>query len=128
MTGALRTVWESFTDRSGELCGPFGRTLRVVIMSVILWIGIYLCVVNVLGFIMMGVDKNKARRRAWRIPEAHLFIIAIIGGSLGTTMGMHVFRHKTKHWYFLFGMPAILIIQVALVVILYLSPLQITLF
>lgn len=97
-------------------------------MNVILWIGIYLAAVNLLGFLMMGVDKSKARRRAWRIPEAHLFLIALIGGSFGTTMGMLLFRHKTKHWYFVYGMPTILIIQLALVVILYLSPLQIALF
>ena len=67
-----------------------------------------------LGFILMGVDKRRAIRHAWRIPEAHLFGCAILGGSLGSILGMYTFRHKTKHWYFVFGMPAILLIQIIL--------------
>lgn len=97
-------------------------------MSVILWIAIYLAAVNILGFSMMGIDKAKARRRSWRISEAHLFLVALIGGSVGTLVGMYVFRHKTKHWYFVYGMPAILLIQIALVCVLVFSPLEITFF
>lgn len=97
-------------------------------MSVIVWIILYLIVVNVIGFIMMGADKYRARRRSWRIPEAHLFLVAIIGGALGTTLGMYLFRHKTRHWYFAYGMPAILAVQIILIAVLYLSPLQITIF
>jgi len=67
----------------------------------------------------MGVDKRKAIRNAFRIPEATLFCVALLGGSLGTTLGMRIFRHKTKHWYFVIGMPLILIVQVALIVLLY---------
>ena len=72
----------------------------------------------------MGADKFKAQKRAWRIPESTLFVVALIGGSLGTTVAMHLFRHKTRHWYFLYGMPAILLIQIALVAVLIYSPIQ----
>ena len=85
---------------------------------------IYILAVNLLGFFIMGIDKQKARKRTFRIPEATLFTIAIIGGSIGSIIGMHLFRHKTKHWYFLFGMPIILILQIALVVLLYFSPIE----
>ena len=98
-------------------------------MNVILWIIIYLIIVNVVGFLMMGADKSRARRRAWRIPEAHLFIVALIGGSLGACLGMYIFRHKTRHWYFVWGLPIILVIQIVLIIFLiFFSPLEITLF
>lgn len=74
----------------------------------------YLAVVNLIDFILMGVDKKKAIRGAWRIPEATLFLFALIGGSLGGILGMHFFHHKTKHWYFKWGMPAILALQLVL--------------
>jgi len=93
-------------------------------MGVISYIVLYLVIINLTGFMMMGIDKRKARKRAWRIPEATLFVIALVGGSLGTTIGMHVFHHKTRHWYFLYGMPAILLLQIAVVVILIYSPIQ----
>ena len=76
--------------------------------------GIYMGIVNLFGFGMMGIDKRRAIRRAWRISEASLFMAALLGGALGCTLGMHFFHHKTKHWYFRFGMPAILIVQVLL--------------
>ena len=53
----------------------------------------------------MGVDKYRAIRRRWRIPEATLFILALVGGACGGTVGMYSFRHKTKHWYFVLGIP-----------------------
>ena len=93
-------------------------------MSVISYIVLYLAIVNLAGLIVMGIDKLRARKRVWRIPESTLFVIALIGGSLGTTIGMHLFHHKTRHWYFLFGMPAILVIQIATVLILMYSPIQ----
>ncbi len=85
-------------------------------MSVYLVIGIYLLAVNLIGFALMGIDKRKAKKRAFRIPEATLFLVAIIGGSIGSILGMHLFHHKTRHWYFLYGMPAILVLQIILVV------------
>lgn len=81
---------------------------------------VYLVIVNIVGFVMMGIDKKKAIRGAWRIPEASLFLVALIGGSIGSILGMQTFRHKTKHWYFKYGMPAILLLQVAIVIFLFL--------
>ena len=97
-------------------------------MNVIVFVGIYLVIVNIIGFSIMGIDKSRARKRAWRIPESHLFIIALIGGSIGTIVGMYFFRHKTRHWYFVFGMPIILAIQVIFVIALFLSPLEFKIF
>lgn len=74
----------------------------------------YLIAVNVLAFSLMGIDKYKAKHHRWRIPEKTLFLSAIIGGSAGAILGMYTFRHKTKHWYFVVGMPLILVIQLAL--------------
>lgn len=87
-------------------------------------IAVYLAIVNITGFIIMGVDKSKAKRRKWRIPEATLFLVAAIGGSIGSIAGMYTFRHKTKHWYFVIGMPAILVIQIALAIGLYFAPIN----
>lgn len=77
-------------------------------------LAIYLLVMNVAGFMVMGADKRKARIQAWRIPESTLFLVAILGGSIGSILGMQHFRHKTKHWYFVWGMPLILILQLAI--------------
>jgi uncharacterized membrane protein YsdA (DUF1294 family) len=60
----------------------------------------------------MGIDKRRAIKGAWRIPEKTLFLFSLIGGSIGTWAGMYIFHHKTKHWYFVIGMPAILIMQI----------------
>ena len=75
---------------------------------------IYFLIINVAGFFLMGIDKLRAKKQVWRVPEKTLFLIAVLGGSVGTNVGMYVFRHKTKHWYFVIGMPLILIAQVAL--------------
>lgn len=83
-------------------------------MDVIWLIVIYLVAANIAGAFSMGLDKWKAIHRAWRIPEATLFMICIIGGSLGSTIGMFVFHHKTKHWYFRYGFPVILVIHIIL--------------
>lgn len=79
---------------------------------------IYLAAVNITAFILYGADKKKAKRGQWRIPEKTLLGIAAIGGSAGAILGMFLFRHKTKHWYFRYGLPAILIVQLALVYVL----------
>lgn len=95
-------------------------------MDVLLILLIYLLVINIIGFLLMGIDKYKAKKRAFRIPEATLFTIALIGGSLGSTLGMFIFHHKTRHWYFLYGMPAILILQLAIAFLLFRLPIQFT--
>ena len=74
----------------------------------------YLIVLNLLAFLLMGLDKAKARRHRWRIPEKTLFLSAILGGSIGAIAGMQLFRHKTKHASFRIGMPCILVLQLAL--------------
>lgn len=80
---------------------------------------IYLIIINLTAFALMGIDKQKARKGKWRISEKSLFLFAILGGSPGGIMGMYYFHHKTKHWYFRYGFPLILIIQIALIFILY---------
>lgn len=73
-----------------------------------------LAAVNLLDFVLMGVDKAKARRGAWRIPESTLLLFAILGGSVGGLLGMLLFRHKTRHAAFALGLPLILLAQLAL--------------
>ncbi|MDD6101628.1 MAG: DUF1294 domain-containing protein [Clostridiales bacterium] len=73
---------------------------------------LYLFFINIVGFALMGNDKRRAIRKAYRIPENTLFFVAIIGGSIGTNLGMKVFHHKTLHKKFVIGMPAILLFQV----------------
>ena len=76
------------------------------------WLILYLFAVNITAFALFGADKRKARRNAWRISEKALFLSAVLGGSLGAMIGMRVFHHKTKHWYFVIGIPAILVLQI----------------
>jgi uncharacterized membrane protein YsdA (DUF1294 family) len=75
---------------------------------------IYLVVVNVTTFVVYGIDKLKARRGRWRVPEATLLTLAAVGGSIGAWCGMRVWRHKTRHAKFRYGVPAIIIAQIAL--------------
>lgn len=79
---------------------------------------IYLAVMNVIGVAVMWSDKRRARLHRWRIPEKVLFGVSLLGGSAGTWAGMYLFRHKTKHWYFVVGMPPILVCQAALAIYL----------
>jgi uncharacterized membrane protein YsdA (DUF1294 family) len=79
---------------------------------------IYLIVINLIGFVTMYTDKKKSERKQWRVPEARLFGIAIIFGSIGILSGMYIFRHKTKHMKFVLGIPLILITQIILVLFL----------
>lgn len=72
---------------------------------------VLLIVINIVAFLMYGIDKAKAKRGAWRIPEATLLGIAFFGGSVGAFLGMRVFRHKTKHARFVIGVPAMLILH-----------------
>jgi uncharacterized membrane protein YsdA (DUF1294 family) len=76
---------------------------------------LYLVIINLLGFFAMGIDKWKAKRGKWRIPEDTLFMFTILGGGLGTIAGIYVFRHKTKKKKFTIGMPVIFILEVILV-------------
>lgn len=76
---------------------------------------IYLLCVNGAGFLLMGLDKRRAKRGQWRIPEKTLFLPPLLGGTPGAIAGMHIFHHKTKHWYFRFGLPALLVLQLGAV-------------
>ena len=77
-----------------------------------------LFVMNLLAFALMGIDKAKAKASAWRIPEKTLFLVTALFGGLGGTLGMNVFRHKTKHWYFKLGFPALLVVQIVLLTVI----------
>lgn len=74
---------------------------------------VYLLIINAVGFLLMLVDKYKAQKNLWRIPEATLIGVAVIGGSIGALLGMYTVRHKTKHPKFTLGIPLILAVQLA---------------
>ncbi|AQM58783.1 DUF1294 domain-containing protein [Clostridium baratii] len=78
---------------------------------------IYLFLINIFGLLLMFIDKKKAKRHKWRISENTLILISILGGSIGSIMGMQLFRHKTKHVKFKLGLPIILIMQIILLCI-----------
>ena len=69
------------------------------------WLAAYLAVMNLAAFGAYGADKRWARRGSWRIPERTLFLLPLLGGSVGALLGMHVFRHKTRHLKFTLGIP-----------------------
>ena len=93
----------------GDYCvGKEGMTIEQLIV-------IYLIAINVIAFFMYGIDKWKAKRSKWRIPEATLLGMAVIGGSIGALLGMKVWHHKTQHKKFRFGVPTIIIIQLILI-------------
>lgn len=72
----------------------------------------FIILMNILGFWVMGSDKKKAKRKQRRVPERNFFLIAVFGGALGVYAGMLFFRHKTKRWYFMVGIPGIFIAEV----------------
>ncbi|WP_042273629.1 DUF1294 domain-containing protein [[Clostridium] dakarense] len=78
---------------------------------------IYFIIINIVGFYFMYIDKRKAIKNEWRISEATLISIAIIGGSLGSLLGMYTFRHKTKHPKFTIGIPFIILLQIGIFII-----------
>ena len=82
---------------------------------------LYLLLINAVAFLLMLVDKIKAKKNRWRIRERTLFGSALLGGSIGALLGMYTFRHKTKHLSFTLGMPAILIAQIALAIWIFLK-------
>lgn len=91
-------------------------------MKVVFLVIAYFTFVNIVGLALMGIDKRKAIKHAFRIPESTLFIVAIIGGSLGSIIGMYLFHHKTRHWYFVYGMPVILVLQILIGILISLLP------
>ena len=95
-------------------------TVWAVIGSPLSIVIVYLVLVNIWSFSLMGFDKHRARKKgARRIRERTLFLSALLGGGLGACLGMWTFRHKTKHWEFVGGMPLILAAQAALAILIY---------
>lgn len=93
------------------------KELRVLIEYIgIKNILLYFLIINIIGILVMGIDKYKAKRDLWRIPEATLMTICLLGGGIGTIFGMYKFRHKTKKLKFSVGMPTILISEIALII------------
>lgn len=76
----------------------------------------YIIIINIIGFFLMGIDKNKARRKAYRISELSLFLIAFLYGSLGIIAGMFLFRHKIKKLKFILGLPLLLLLQISTII------------
>ena len=76
-------------------------------------LGLYLLAANLAAFLLMGLDKGRAKRGKWRISEKTRFLPAVLGGALGGTLGMRFFHHKTKHWSFRWGFPLLLLLQLA---------------
>ena len=73
----------------------------------------YFALITIVAFALMGIDKHKAKKHLWRIPEKTLFLTSLLGGSVGTLAGMYLFHHKTRHWYFRWGFPLLLALQAA---------------
>lgn len=99
-----------------------------IIGNLLWWLGMntlhsclayYLLGINAVTFIVYGIDKYKAKKAKWRIPEATLLLLAVLGGSIGAWMGIKVWHHKTMHKKFKYGIPAILLIQIALMAYLH---------
>ena len=81
----------------------------------------YLLAINAVAFIMYGIDKYKSKKAKWRISEATLLLLAVLGGSIGAWIGMKVWHHKTMHKKFKYGIPAILLIQIVLIAYLHMK-------
>ena len=86
-------------------------------MKVLLWLVI--AIMNLLSYLLMGLDKRAAQDGRWRIPEKTLFLVTALFGGLGGTLGMYAFRHKTKHWYFKVFFPLLLIVQIVILAMLF---------
>lgn len=84
-------------------------------------VGCCLTVVNAVAFIVYGIDKCRARNAKWRIPEATLLMLAVVGGSVGAWLGMKAWHHKTRHMKFRYGVPAILLLQIVVATLLYVN-------
>lgn len=90
------------------------------IQTILTWqnIIIYLLLINLIGFFVMWLDKRKAQHAKWRIKETTLLLVATLGGGIGTIAGMYTFRHKTQKAKFVFGFPAIIVIQILIAIMI----------
>lgn len=75
---------------------------------------LWLALMSLVLFAVMGADKRRAKQGSWRVPEKTLFLLALLGGAIGGVLGMRAFRHKTKHWTFAWGFPTLALLQLAL--------------
>lgn len=91
---------------------PFCSSVKIIISMI--YVLYYLALINVIAFLVYGIDKLKSKKQWWRIPEATLLLLAAVGGSVGALLGMKVWHHKTLHKKFKYGVPAILCLQLAL--------------
>lgn len=91
-----------------------------IIQPILAWqnILIYLIIINLIGFFVMWLDKRKAQHAKWRIKESTLLLVAALGGGIGTIAGMYTFRHKTQKAKFVFGFPAIIVIQILIAIMI----------
>lgn len=96
----------------------FENTITIPNIFTLKNILLYLLMINLIGFFMMWSDKRRAKWGKWRIPEQTLFVVTALGGGIGTIAGMYTFRHKTKKLKFIIGLPALVILEIALVVYL----------
>ena len=94
----------------------FNNTMSILDIFTTKNIIIYFIVINMIGFLIMFIDKQKAKRGSWRIPEKTLFIITALGGGIGTIAGMYTFRHKTQKIQFVIGLPLITILEIILAI------------
>lgn len=85
------------------------------------YVVLYVILINMIGLAIMAVDKFKAQKGYWRIPEKTIFIVTLLGGGIGTIAGMYAFRHKTKKLKFTIGLPTILIAEIALIIYVYIK-------
>ena len=84
--------------------------------AVLLAAGAYLMVISIVGFILPPIDKSRAKRGVWRIPEKTLFIVSLLGGAVAMYISMRIFRHKTLHKRFMIGIPLIIVLHIALII------------
>jgi len=96
----------------------FENTITIPNIFTLKNILLYLLIINLIGFFMMWSDKRRAKWGKWRIPEQTLFIVTALGGGIGTIAGMYTFRHKTQKFKFTVGLPALVILEIALVIYL----------
>ena len=96
----------------------FENTVDIASLLSLKNIIIYLIVINIISFLAMWIDKEKAKKNKWRISESALFTLSILGGSIGGLIGMYTFRHKTKKARFTIGIPVILFLQIVLIIII----------
>ena len=90
--------------------------IDLILNKPLLLLPLWLPVMSLILFFVMGADKRRAKGEKRRVPEKTLFLLAALGGALGGTLGMYTFRHKTKHWYFAWGFPLLALAQIALCV------------